>query len=35
MGLVDDRISDECLYENTSKKDIYLAGVKKFLGLSV
>ena len=31
MDLVDDRISDECLDGNTSKKDTYLAGVKKFL----
>ena len=31
MDLVDDRISEECLDGNISKKDIYLAGVKKFL----
>jgi len=31
MDLVDERISEECLDGNISKKDIYLAGVKKFL----
>ncbi|WVZ75536.1 hypothetical protein U9M48_023579 [Paspalum notatum var. saurae] len=31
MDLVDDRISDECLDGNTSKKEIYEAGVNKFL----
>ena len=30
MDLVDERISEECLDGNISKKDIYLAGVKSF-----